>query len=241
MKNRQFQMFLPVIALPLCGAVIALWIMMDLGPVSTALYFAIVGGVTLALVVETLVRNLPQQLQEMAAANSIRFDGTSSSRRTQAEARAIQKLRSDLWALSLICGFLLGLGSAAIHFFVVPIPVAARGLSAFRLDPEEWKSAMKSAGVDSDLEKSIGKQRRIGPRDANAQARTLWHIAPLMIAGALLFGFGIIYVASRGYRRALSEYHRGILARQVRASERDIMTMQRRQELADYDESNAED
>lgn len=240
MNRRQIPMFLPVILLPLCGVSIALWIMMGLGPGSTILFFAIVSVVAFTLVVETLVRNLPKQLQEMASANSIRFDGSSSSRRTKAESKAIRKLRSDLWALCLICGLLLGLGGAAIHFLVVPIPVAVRGLSAFQLDPGEWKSAMKSAGVDSDLEKSIGKQLRISPRDANAKARTLWQVAPLMIAGAVLYGFGVIYIASRGYSRALAEYHSGIVTRQARAAERDIAAIQRQQELADYRESNAE-
>ncbi|GAB5402434.1 MAG: hypothetical protein Aurels2KO_06650 [Aureliella sp.] len=230
MNDRQIPMYWVVFFLPMLAIVIAGWIMMDLGPLSTAVYFGVVALVVIAVMVEALARNLPHTLQEQAKANCYRFDGSESSRRAAAEEKAKRKLRTDLWAIGVICLLVGGMTTAAINFYVVPIQVAARGLTSFSVDPVQWKSNMKEQRVDRDLESMLGSEYRVSPRDANKAARTLWQLAPFLLIGLLAGGAGMIYFANRGYRRALADYHQGLIARQAKAAERDVLHIQHHEE-----------
>lgn len=230
MRDRQVPMYIVVILLPILAIVVACWIMMDLGPLSTAVYFAIVAIVSLAFTVETIARNLPRALSDFAEANCYRFDGTKSARRATAEVKALRKLRSDLWAIGVLCLLVGGMAAAAFHFYVIPIPVAARGLLAFDVDPQKWKSNMKDQSVDRDLEGMLSSEYRVSPRDANKAARSLWQLAPVLLGAVMVLGFATVYLASRGYRRALAEYHRGLRARASKAAERDILHIQHQEE-----------
>ncbi len=230
MNDRQIPMYACVFLLPVLGILVAGWIMMDLGPLSTVAYFALVGLAAIYIVVEAATRNLPQALRELAEANCFRFDGSESPRRVTAERVAKRKLRTDLWAIGIICLLAGGMTIAILHFYVIPIPVAVRGVTSFDVDPQQWKSNMKAQRVDRDLENMLGSEYRVSPRDANTAARSLWQLAPFLIIGVLLDGAGLVYFAGRGYRHALADYHRGLIARQTKAAERDVLHIQHQEE-----------
>lgn len=189
------------------------------------LWFAVEVGIllfTAFLVVELLIAFMPTRLRQIAEANRRRPDGTVSLRRSASESKAILRLRKDLWAVLLVVCGCLGTTLFIVHLFVLPLDLGVQSLGSFSLDASEFKSNLKSNSMDRKLEKRIGSQYGLAPRESADVARMMWQGWPMFAAGALFLLFASGFALKWGYMRALHDYASSLSARREQHELRDL-------------------
>ncbi len=179
--DRQFTIVTALVVTALVAVLLQLWS-------KSWLTIVIIDVVVAVSSIELLKRNLPNAIQKSLVANCKRANGSWSSRRARAEAKAVRKLQLDLLlVLSLVL-----LSMNAIVWFVdtevVPLSVGWNAVGSFQLSEQAWKDNLRDEEEQFDL---WGERNRLSPSDLRDRKQMLWHYWPAVVA----VGLGWIAVA----------------------------------------------
>lgn len=189
------------------------------------LWFFVEAGILLfaaAVIVELLIAFMPRRLRQQAEANCRRPDGTVSSRRSASEGKAILRLRQDIWAVLLVVCGCFAVFLFAVHLFVLPLDLGFRSMKSFSLDSAQFKSSLKSDGMDRRVERHLGATYRLSPRESADVARAMWKGWPILVGGGLFLLFASGVALQWGYMRALKDYASSLAARREQYELRDL-------------------
>jgi len=138
-----------------------------------------------ATILVTIVVAAPRRIRRAVIGNCYHRDHTFSSRRFHCETRHTVGFLGN--ALFLITLAILAVNSIllSIHYFVIPLPIAASAALRINVDPNDWKANLDDPDNGS-LRNKYGRwAEEQGYRASSTAAlrRSLWQAWPLLAAG----------------------------------------------------------
>jgi hypothetical protein len=200
-------------------AIAALFFMQQM---SVVFFVFAVEAVLIFFGVELLHRHMPVKLREARSDNCLRIDGSYSPRRNAHERRALQKVRTDLWAVLLLIVLTGNWLVFFIHSEVIPIPVAFQAVEAFDIDSQAWKQKLRDQRVDLAYEQWTVSKVPTDRQTVESNQMLLWYSWPLVILVVAVWAIGSASFLSRAYLTIVREYASGIAARAELNLNRDI-------------------
>ena len=169
-------------------------------------------AVLICAVAELLVQWMPAQLREKSEANCMRMNGSWSKRRAAVERRAKSRVRYDLLAVFTMV-VLAGNGLALVVNEIIPIPMAAKAMQLFDLDPGVWKENLRASRVDEEFEQWTMQNAPLDHTSVKRKQEILWSGWPLVAFIGFLWLSGSFALIKRSYLSILKEFAAGVSER----------------------------
>ena len=169
-------------------------------------------AVLICAVAELLVQKMPTQLREKSEANCLRINGSWSNRRAAVERRAKSRMRYDLLAV-LVMVTLAGDGLAIVVNEIIPIPMAAKAMQLFDLNPGVWKENLRASRVDEEFEHWSMQNAPLDHASVKWKQEILWTSWPVVALVGFLWLLGSFAFVKRSYLYVLQEFAAGVSVR----------------------------
>ena len=195
--------------------------------------------ICIVLLIEILVRGMPERLARASRDNCYRLDGSWSNRRAAHETAARNRVRGDLLAVLFLVA-LAGYGWIAyVHNYVIEIPLAWRAVSLMRWDSAEWKSELYKQDVVHDFQVWARSSVSASPQQIAERQRALWESWLTVPSLAIVWLFGGIILVPTVYVRSLWQFEKGVKQRSEIYATQEISRMAYQAELAQRFRSSA--
>lgn len=190
------------------------------------LFIAFFQVLVMILAAEILTRRVPATVARASDANRHRMDGTRSRRRSRQERHAYEKLRRDIWASLLVVAFAGNSLVAAVHYFVIPIPLGIKAVTSFSLDDEAWKAELRRAGIDDQFDQWQAASPTLRRADSSVAQQVLWRTWPVILLMSVAWLILSLKFLAWAYLRSLREFSDGVAHRQEHYMTLDIGRLQ---------------
>jgi hypothetical protein len=134
-----------IVATPLLAASLLVWWNLPPSPFSACAFVALIELGFGLLFLRTYIRGFPSALRDAAEANTLRLDGSESSRRTSVELHAIRRLRWDLLGSLTLTLIVVNLLIGGCYLALMQLPASAEDLDAEKYLPIAWTMLLVAA------------------------------------------------------------------------------------------------
>ena len=174
--------------------------------------FLLAQAITLAVLVELLVRFMPPALRRLSESNSYRPDGMISENRKSREVRAKRRLRIIVGAILLVPLVAATAITVILDRISLPLPLVIQAIGLEQADVQQWQARLQQQGVLASAATAMGKQEglaSVAPEEAFDKLQRAATLAKTSFGlWALLSGVwsGIgLWWAYRGFERAAKQ------------------------------------
>jgi hypothetical protein len=168
---------------------------------------------------------VPGSIVRMALQNCTRRDGSRSRKRTVSELKQLGDYLAALLVVVLIAVGTVGVALVGVNRYIVPVPIVMDVLSAFDLDPAEWKAELEGgggpAGIGAKYE-SWGLQNGYSLDHLRTWEEILWKGWFFFAVGAILLMGFLCWFVGKCYVVGTARYSEGVWKRRLIYTKLDV-------------------
>jgi hypothetical protein len=164
------------------------------------------------IAIEIQSRRIPSALAKSSESNFQRLDGSVSRRREAREKKAKRIFRMDLIGTWILVALSLNWIVLLIDSLVIPLPVAAETLAAFRFDSSAWGTEIRNRQLDTQYATWVGTDGS-GNSGNIVRPHFVRVTFPIMAGALLLWLVGSLAYLVVSYKYVLDDFAVGIETR----------------------------